>query len=194
MCIRDRPIAIIAIPKFRTINAITFASVIAVVALWIKRYLIIIPTLEATLMPIHDLRPEYVHYSPTWVEWAITFAGVAMFILLFFLISKFIPIIPTMTVEEGKDYSRLRKLVKEKNLKEKLIEFKRKGKSTIVGLILLAIPLPFLNASETQQNNQLNSRLNIEYFNKTGVKSLVATLTSREGRTTTNLSLSLIHI
>lgn len=182
------PIAIIAIPKFRTINAITFASVIAVVALWVKRYLIIIPTLEATLMPIHDLRPEYVHYSPTWVEWAITFAGVAMFILLFFLISKFIPIIPTMTVEEGKDYSRLRKLVKEKNLKEKLIEFKRKGKSTIVGLILLAIPLPFLHASETQQNNQLNSRLNIEYFNKTGEKSLVATLTSREGRTTTNLS------
>lgn len=182
------PIAIIAIPKFRTINAITFASVIAVVALWIKRYLIIIPTLEATLMPIHDLRPEYVHYSPTWVEWAITFAGVAMFILLFFLISKFIPIIPTMTVEEGKDYSRLRKLVMEKNLKEKVVEFKRKSKSTIVGLILLAIPLPFLNASETQQNNQLNSRLNIEYFNKTGEKSLVATLTSREGRTTTNLS------
>lgn len=182
------PIAIIAIPKFRTINAITFASVIAVVALWIKRYLIIIPTLEATLMPVHDLRPEYVHYSPTWVEWSITFAGVAMFILLFYLISKFIPIIPTMKVDEGKDYSRLRKLVNEKILKEKIVEFKRKSKSTITGLLLFLIPLSFLNASETEGIQELKTRINIEYLNKTGIKSLVATLTSREGRTTNYLN------
>ena len=180
------PITIIAIPKFRTINAITFASVIAVVALWIKRYLIIIPTLEATLMPVHDLRPEYVHYSPTWVEWSITLAGVAMFILLFFLISKFIPIIPTMKVEEGKDYSRLRKLVKEKDLKKRVLEFKRK--STIIGLVLLTIPMSFLNASETQQKEEIRSRINIQYFNKTGVKSLVATLSTREGRVTNYLN------
>ena len=44
--------------------------------MWTKRYLIIIPTLETPLLPIHDLRPEYSHYSATWVEWGLTFAGI----------------------------------------------------------------------------------------------------------------------
>jgi molybdopterin-containing oxidoreductase family membrane subunit len=113
------------VPRFRTINAITFASLIAVLALWVKRYLIIIPTLESTLMPVHDLRPEYVHYTPTWVEWAITLGGVAMFMLLFYLISKFIPIIPIMPSDEKKDYTRLRRKVKEKVLKQKMAELKK---------------------------------------------------------------------
>jgi len=64
---------------------------IAVFALWVKRYLIIIPTLESPLLPIHDLRPEYVHYSPTWVEWTLTVAGVALFLLLFYIFSKIHP-------------------------------------------------------------------------------------------------------
>jgi len=111
------PILIIGIPKLRNINSIAFASLIAVVALWVKRYLIIIPTLETPLLANHDLRPEFVNYSPTWVEWTLTVAGIGTFFLLFFLISKFIPIIPVMKVSEEKDYSALRKKVKERNLR-----------------------------------------------------------------------------
>jgi molybdopterin-containing oxidoreductase family membrane subunit len=119
------PILIIAIPRTRTINGITFASLIAVLALWVKRYLIIIPTLESPLIPVHDLRPEFVSYSPTWVEWSITLGGVAMFILTFYLISKFIPIVPIMRSEEKKDYNILRRMVREKHLKEKIIALKK---------------------------------------------------------------------
>ena len=110
------PIIVVGIPKFRNINTIAFSSLIAVIALWIKRYLIIIPTLEAPLLPNHDLRPEFVHYSPTWVEWTLTMAGIATFFLLFFLISKFIPIIPVMTISEEKDINSLRNKVKERKL------------------------------------------------------------------------------
>ena len=112
------PIIIVTVPKFRNINSIAFAAVIAVFALWVKRYLIIIPTLESPLLPIHDLRPEYVHYSATWVEWSLTFAGIALFILLFYLFSKFVPIIPIVRTGEEKDYSRLRKVVFENQMKK----------------------------------------------------------------------------
>lgn len=83
-----------------TINSIVFSAVIVVLALWVKRYLIVIPTLETPLLPIDDLRPEYIRYSMTWVEWALTIAGPAMFCLLFTLATKFFPIIPIRDFDE----------------------------------------------------------------------------------------------
>jgi molybdopterin-containing oxidoreductase family membrane subunit len=118
------PIIVILIPKFRTINSITAVSVIAVLALWIKRYLIIIPTLEAPLLPLQDMRMEYIHYQPTMVEWLLTFSGVALFCFLFFLFSKFIPIVPIVKAEEGKNYAQLRKTVTKRIIDKKLKETK----------------------------------------------------------------------
>ncbi len=114
------PIIVILIPRFRSINSITAVSVVAVLALWIKRYLIIIPTLEAPLLPLQDMRPEYIHYQPTIIEWLITIAGVALFILMFFLFSKFLPIISVVKADEGVNYSQLRKTVSERIIKRKI--------------------------------------------------------------------------
>lgn len=88
------PIAILFFKKFRTIKAITFAAVVAVLGLWLNRYIIVIPTLETPYMPIQDTRAEFIHYSATWIEWSLTFAGIAAFCLMFTLIVKFIPVIP----------------------------------------------------------------------------------------------------
>jgi len=87
------PIVIVGLPRFRTINNITLAAVIAVIALWINRYIIVIPTLETPFLPIQDSREAWLNYTPTWVEWSLMAAGVAVFILLFKLASKFLPII-----------------------------------------------------------------------------------------------------
>ncbi len=88
------PVLTVAIPATRKPNMIALVSFFMVMALWVKRYLIIVPTLESTLLPMQDTRVEYVKYSATWVEWALTFAGIATFFLLFTLLSKFITIIP----------------------------------------------------------------------------------------------------
>ncbi len=97
------PILIIAIPQTRTINGITIASAIVVTAMWVKRYIIIIPTLETPLLPMQESRMEYVHYSITWVEWALTFSGIAAFFLFFYFCSKFVPIIPVSELAESSD-------------------------------------------------------------------------------------------
>lgn len=88
------PVAILFFKKFRTIKSITFASIIAILGLWLNRYLIVVPTLETPYLPIQDTRPEFVHYTATWVEWSLSFAGVAAFILFFILIMKLVPVIP----------------------------------------------------------------------------------------------------
>jgi molybdopterin-containing oxidoreductase family membrane subunit len=119
------PIIVILIPRFRTINNITAVSVIAVLALWVKRYLIIIPTLETPLLPNQDMRPEYIHYQPTTVEWLLTFAGVGMFFMLFYIFSKILPIVPAVRVKEGKNYAELRKKVLERQLKRQIKETKK---------------------------------------------------------------------
>ena len=88
------PIVILFFKKLRTIRSITIAAIISIIGLWFNRYLIIVPTLETPYLPIQDTRPEFIHYTATWVEWALSFTGVATFILLFILIMKLVPIIP----------------------------------------------------------------------------------------------------
>ena len=88
------PLAIISIKKLRTVKLITLASVIAIVCLWLNRYIIVIPTLESPYIPIQDTRSEFVTYTATWIEWSLSLTGIAAFCLLFTLIIKFVPIIP----------------------------------------------------------------------------------------------------
>jgi|WetSurMetagenome_2_1015567.scaffolds.fasta_scaffold55406_2 Ni/Fe-hydrogenase subunit HybB-like protein len=87
------PIIVVGIPKFRTINNITLSAIVVVLALWINRYLIVVPTLESPYLPIQDSRAEWLFYNATWVEWSLTGAGFAVFALLMTLGFKFIPVV-----------------------------------------------------------------------------------------------------
>ncbi len=104
------PLIILSIPWFRSINSISFVSLFIVLALWVKRYLIVVPTLETPFIPIQDTREEWVNYSATWVEWGMTFAGVALMILIFVIASKWAPIVPVSEVadEENGDKPNLK--------------------------------------------------------------------------------------
>jgi molybdopterin-containing oxidoreductase family membrane subunit len=75
-----------------------------VIAMWFRRYLIVVPTLETPLLPLQDTRPEYIHYSITWVEWAMTIAGIAFFLLLFTVVNKFMTIIPVSELKDPEDH------------------------------------------------------------------------------------------
>jgi molybdopterin-containing oxidoreductase family membrane subunit len=94
------PAIIIAFPKFRTIPNITVAAAIAVLALWVNRYIIVIPTLETPFLPVQDTRIDWIKYSPTWIEWSLTLAGVSVFVMLFMLISKIAPIVSISEMQQ----------------------------------------------------------------------------------------------
>ena len=94
------PLIVVGIAKFRTITNITVTAVVVIIALWLNRYLIVVPTLESPYLPIQDSRPEWLNYTATWVEWSLTAAGIAVFCLLFTLASKFITVVPVSGLKE----------------------------------------------------------------------------------------------
>ncbi len=110
------PVIVLGFPWLRSINSVTLVSLFIVIALWVKRYLIVVPTLETPYIPIQDIRPEYVNYSATWVEWALSISGVAVMVLIFTVASKIAPIIPVSEVADAK------------NLEKPVLLFKTKGK------------------------------------------------------------------
>ncbi|MCK5291318.1 MAG: polysulfide reductase NrfD [Thermoplasmata archaeon] len=90
------PAFILAIPKTRTIGGIVVASVMVNLGMWIKRFIITVPSLAVPQVGL-----EWGMYSPTWVEWAITLGAFSAFSLLFLLFSKFFPLISIWEVKEA---------------------------------------------------------------------------------------------
>jgi Ni/Fe-hydrogenase subunit HybB-like protein len=94
----------VALPLMRAhpIGTIVVASILINIAMWLKRYIIIVPTLYNPRVPIQGVPWEWAHYSPTWIEWSITAGAFAMFILLYALFSKIFPIVSIWeTAEEA---------------------------------------------------------------------------------------------
>lgn len=87
------PAFLIVFKKIRIIPRIVIASVIITVVMWIKRFMIVIPTLQVPLMPF-----EFGIYKPTWVEISITLAAMAGFALLIAVFAKIFPIMPVWEV------------------------------------------------------------------------------------------------
>ena len=95
------PTLIIALPWTRTIPLIVFGSVLVNISMWLKRYIIVVPSLALPLMPY-----DWGVYIPSWVEISITVAAFAWFSLLFTLFSKLFPVISVWEVAEGWEHER----------------------------------------------------------------------------------------
>ncbi len=108
------PVIVLGFPWLRSINSVTLVSLFIVLALWVKRYLIVVPTLETPFIPIQDIRPEYVNYSASWVEWALSVSGIAVIILIFTVASKIAPIIPVSEVSDAHNLEKPKLLFKTK--------------------------------------------------------------------------------
>ena len=80
-------------------KAIVTASVLINIGMWLKRFLILVPTLETPYIPTQGAGFT-AGYTPTWVEWAITAGGFAGFMLLYTLFSRIFPIVSIWEVAE----------------------------------------------------------------------------------------------
>jgi molybdopterin-containing oxidoreductase family membrane subunit len=90
------PVALISIPKTRTIPGIAIASTLIVVGMWLKRVIIVVPSMAAPIMPV-----EWATYWPSKVEVAITLAAAAAIPLGLMLFFRIFPIISIYEMEEA---------------------------------------------------------------------------------------------
>jgi molybdopterin-containing oxidoreductase family membrane subunit len=80
-------LAVQAIMSSFSLKGTVLASTIVLIVLWIKRFLIVVPSL------LHSRLPYPVgSYTPTWVEWSLFAGTLAMATLLFMLFTKFYPL------------------------------------------------------------------------------------------------------
>lgn len=94
------PAVLLIIPNKDSIARIVVASVLINVAMWIKRYLIVVPTLMTPYIAA-EAGGIIPHYHPTWVEWTVSAGGLAFFLLLFTLFAKLFPVISIWETVEG---------------------------------------------------------------------------------------------
>ncbi len=95
--------AILGIRRYHryTIPGVALAALLIVIGAWAKRYIIVIPTLATPYLPAQRLPWDWVHYRPSWVEWSITAAAFAGFLLIFTLLAKLFPIVSIWETREG---------------------------------------------------------------------------------------------
>lgn len=95
------PALILALPQFRTVKGIVVASLLVNLGMWLKRFIIVVPTLSSPYMPPSNAPGTYLTYIPTWVEWTITAAAFAASCLFYILFSKIFPIVSIWEMAEG---------------------------------------------------------------------------------------------
>ena len=97
------PVALLLFPARRSITSIVTASVLINVGMWLKRYLIVVPTLQAPHLDPTAAGME-LRYFPSPVELAITAGAFAAFLLAFTLFSRLFPILSIWeTAEDAAD-------------------------------------------------------------------------------------------
>jgi len=79
----------------RGIAGIVVAAILVDVAMWMERFLIVVPTMMTPQMAF-----TWNLYTPTWIEWSITAAAIAGFALLYALFSKLFPIVSIWEIQE----------------------------------------------------------------------------------------------
>jgi Ni/Fe-hydrogenase subunit HybB-like protein len=90
------PAVLIALPWTRNVPCIVAASVLVNIGMWLKRFIIVVPSLALPLMPY-----EWGRYSPSWVEISITVAAFAGFALIFTIAAKLFPLVSAWEIKEG---------------------------------------------------------------------------------------------
>jgi molybdopterin-containing oxidoreductase family membrane subunit len=88
------PIFILITKKGRQPLPVFIAGTLVVVGAWFKRYLIVTPTLLHPFLPMQDVPTSYLHYFPSWEEWAIAIGSLSGAMLIITLFVRIYPIIP----------------------------------------------------------------------------------------------------
>ena len=90
------PIILLTFKVFRKPLPLFIISIFVILGAWFKRFLIVIPSLQHPYLPIQGVDESYLHYNPTWEEWAITMSSFAWLLLIITILIKLFPVIPVL--------------------------------------------------------------------------------------------------
>jgi Ni/Fe-hydrogenase subunit HybB-like protein len=136
------PIIVLLFKKGRKPLPIFIIALLVIVGAWFKRYLIVIPTMLHTFLPLQEVPDEWMHYMPTFDEWAITLGSLGGALLLITIFVRYFPVISSWEVAEEKGihhdtiYKHMNKPIEESN---KIIEGGKSNLHKISGIIILLI-------------------------------------------------------
>jgi len=88
------PIFLLMFRPFRKPLPLFIISLFVIMGAWFKRFLIVIPSLQHPYLPIQGVDESYLHYYPTWEEWAITTSSFTSLLLMITILIKLFPLIP----------------------------------------------------------------------------------------------------
>jgi Ni/Fe-hydrogenase subunit HybB-like protein len=94
------PIFILLFRRARKPIPIMIIALFVIVGAWLKRFLIVIPSLQHPYLPIQDVSDSYRHYFPSWEEWAINFATFAGVLLMITTLIRLFPVIPFWEIKQ----------------------------------------------------------------------------------------------
>lgn len=98
------PILLLLLRPFRRPLPVFIISCFVLAGSWLKRYLIVVPTMEHPFLPVQHLPQTFVVYTPTLTEITITAGTLFLTLIIITILSKFLPVIPIweMTEQESK--------------------------------------------------------------------------------------------
>ena len=96
------PIILIRLKFFRKPLPVTIIAVVVLVSAWIKRYLIVIPTMEHPFLPVQNVPENYHHYAPTSIEVMIMLFSFFAAITIISILAKLFPVITIWEYAEEK--------------------------------------------------------------------------------------------
>ena len=99
------PIILLIFRPFRKPNPLMIISVAVVIGAFLKRFLIVTPTLLHPFLPVQNYPDSYHHYNPTFSEMIITVGSIAGIALVITLFIKLFPIIPVYETAHEKGFS-----------------------------------------------------------------------------------------
>lgn len=94
------PILLIQLKFFRKPLPLTLVSMVILFSAWIKRYLIVIPTMEHPFLPVQNVPEHFQHYSPTSTEVMIMLFSFFASLLIISVLAKLFPVISIWEVAE----------------------------------------------------------------------------------------------
>lgn len=96
------PIVLLLFNYFRKPLPITIISSVVLISAWVKRYIIVIPTLEHPFLPVQNVPENFQNYAPTSIEVMITIFSFVSALIIISVLAKLFPVITIWEYAEEK--------------------------------------------------------------------------------------------